>query len=243
MPGTPTECQSGCSPAATSGTPTRATNQAATIARCGCRLGACGAGAWPAASGPPPSAASVAFGRAGGDDVDVDGPSGRGPDDPVDHRAPRQLRPFGLLRRAHEELGRVLAHGEADEGVRHVGAGDLDEPPAQLLQQDAAVFEQLLIGAGQPVGAADVDADQLGVGAGRQAGAPADEALAAGRAGEGDHHPLPGLPRLGQAVALPVVLQALVDPVGDPQQGQLPEGAQVPQPEVVARAASTFSAA
>ncbi len=58
-------------------------------------------------------------------------------------------------------------------------------------------------------------------------------AAALGRPGDGDDDPLAGLPRLGDAVTLAVALQLVVDPVGHPQQRQLPEGRQVAGPEVV----------
>ena len=57
---------------------------------------------------------------------------------------------------------------------------------------------------------------------------------ASGRAGEGDDDPLAGLPRPGDAVAIAVVLQRVVDAVGDPQQRQLAQRRQVAGPEVVA---------
>src|SRR5262249_14127863 len=75
--------------------------------------------------------------------------------------------------------------------------------------------------------------DQLAPGPPGDAGGPPHEVVRARRPGDGDHHPLPGLPRLGDAVALPVALQLVVDPVGHPQQGQLPQGGQVAGPEVV----------
>ena len=85
----------------------------------------------------------------------------------------------------------------------------------------------------EPVGAADVDADQLGVRPRRHAGAAPDELLAARRAGQRDDDPLAGLPRFGDAVALAVLLEPLVDPVGDPQQRQLAQRREVADPEVV----------
>ena len=87
----------------------------------------------------------------------------------------------------------------------------------------------------QAVVGADVHAEQLAVGPLGDAGGPPDEVVAAGRAGEGHDHPLAGLPRLGDAVALAVLLEGVVDPVGHPQQRQLAEGAEVAGPEVVGR--------
>ena len=69
--------------------------------------------------------------------------------------------------------------------------------------------------------------------AARDARRPADQLLAAGRAGERDDDPLARLPGVGDAVGLHVVLEGLVDPVGDPQQRQLAQGGEVAGPEVV----------
>ena len=55
----------------------------------------------------------------------------------------------------------------------------------------------------------------------------------AGRTGERDDDSFARLPRCGDAVALAVVLQAVVDLVGQPQQGELSKGGQVARPEVV----------
>src|SRR5581483_10774217 len=85
----------------------------------------------------------------------------------------------------------------------------------------------------QPVLGMDVDADEIGLRPGGQAGRPPDQGLTAGGAADGNHDPLPGLPRPVEAVAGPVALEALLHPVGDPQEGQLPEGGQVSDPEVV----------
>ena len=76
-------------------------------------------------------------------------------------------------------------------------------------------------GPARPSSLRDVDAEQLAVGPLGDAGRPPDERLGAGRAGDGDDDPFAGLPRLGDAVALAVVLEADVDLVGHPQQGQL----------------------
>ena len=78
-----------------------------------------------------------------------------------------------------------------------------------------------------------MDAEQLAARAVGDAGGPPDEVVGAGRAGDGDDDPLPRLPRLGDAVALAVLLQGVVDAVGHPQQGQLAQRRQVAGPEVV----------
>ena len=62
---------------------------------------------------------------------------------------------------------------------------------------------------------------------------PPDQALPVRGAADADDHPLAGLPGVGDAMVGQVGLERLLDPVGDPQQGQLPQGAEVPRPEVV----------
>ena len=47
--------------------------------------------------------------------------------------------------------------------------------------------------------------------------------------------PFPGRPGAGDAVFAAVAFQTLVDPVGDPEQRQLPQRGQVTLPEVVAQ--------
>jgi hypothetical protein len=79
----------------------------------------------------------------------------------------------------------------------------------------------------------DVHADQLASDAtGDARGAP-DQRVAARRAGEAHHHPLAGLPRVGDAVLGQVGRERLLHPVGDPQQRELAQRAEVADPEVV----------
>ena len=95
------------------------------------------------------------------------------------------------------------------------------------------MIEQLGGRTGEPLVAADVHAEQLAVGPLGDARGAADQRLGAGRPGDGDDDPLPRLPRLGDPVTLAVLLEADVDLVGDPQQGQLAERAEVAGTEVV----------
>ena len=89
----------------------------------------------------------------------------------------------------------------------------------------------------RPSAAGDVDGEQVGaLGAGGDAGGPADQGVALGAAGQRDDDPLPRLPGAGDAVVGAVAVELLVDPVGQPQQGQLAQRGQVADPEVVGRA-------
>ena len=86
---------------------------------------------------------------------------------------------------------------------------------------------------GEAVVAAHVHAEQLAVRALRHARGAPDQRLGARRAGDRDEHALARLPRLGDAVAFAVVLERLVDAVGDPQQRELAQRGEVAGPEVV----------
>ena len=85
----------------------------------------------------------------------------------------------------------------------------------------------------QAVGGDDVHGQQLrprrALG---QPGAPPDQRLALGAAGDGDDDPLLGGPALLDAVRPPVVVELVVDAVGQPQQRQLAQGGEVADPEV-----------
>ena len=61
----------------------------------------------------------------------------------------------------------------------------------------------------------------------------ADHVVASGRAGDRDDHPLARLPAAGRCRGLAVLLERLVDPVGDPHQRELAERAEVALAEVV----------
>ena len=80
-----------------------------------------------------------------------------------------------------------------------------------------------------------VDGDELRVEPLRHTGGTAHEPVPVGRACQGDEHPFAGLPGLGDPVSRPVVSQALLDAVGDPEQCELAQGGEVAGPEVVAQ--------
>ncbi len=152
----------------------------------------------------------------------------------VDHRPADQLVPPAAAAGPQHHLGGVLRVGELHQRHGDVRAGDLVVLPAEALQQAAVLVEGARGRAGEALGAAHVQAQQLAVGPLGEAGGPADQHLAGRRPGERHHDPLARLPRLGDAVAAAVLLQPHVDLVGDPQQRQLAQGGEVPGPEVVA---------
>ena len=93
--------------------------------------------------------------------------------------------------------------------------------------------EPALVGAAQAVGRDHVHGQQLGAGrALGQPGATPDQRLALRAAGDGDHDALLGRPGLLDPVRAPVVVELVVDPVGQPEQRQLAERGQVADPEV-----------
>ena len=171
-------------------------------------------------------------GVAVGDDVDVDvagrgdGVGGRaGAEDPGEGRATAV---------AEHELGGVLGAGEGEQRRGNVVAEDLVVGAAERLHEQSLRGQCALAGAGQPVGAGDVDGEQVAAaGPGGDAGRSADQRLALGSAGERDDDALAGLPGPGDVVRLPVLLQRVVDPVGGPQQRQLAQRVEVAGPEVV----------
>ncbi len=92
------------------------------------------------------------------------------------------------------------------------------------------------VGAGagvEAVGGGDVDADEGAAEPSGDAGGAADELFAAAGAGDGDDDPFAGFPGVGDAVGVHVAVEAFLDPVGDPEQGELAEGGEVAGAEVV----------
>jgi len=82
-----------------------------------------------------------------------------------------------------------------------------------------------------------VHADELAAAALRDAGCPAHEPFPAFGARQRHDHSLACLPGLADAVTLPILLDSLLDLVGDPEQGELAQGAEVAGPEEVAERA------
>ena len=126
------------------------------------------------------------------------------------------------------------ARAKASRASGHVVAEDLVVGPAERLHEEPLGREGALVGAGEPVGACDVDGEEVAAaGPGRDACRSADEGLALGATGEGDDDPLAGLPGPGDVVLLAVLLESVVDPVGGPQQRQLAQRVEVAGTEVV----------
>ncbi len=77
-----------------------------------------------------------------------------------------------------------------------------------------------------------MDGQQIAGRAAHDPGGPADQRRALRPAGERDHDPFAGLPHPADAVLVPVLAQRLVHPARHPQQRQLAQRGEVPEPEV-----------
>ncbi len=169
--------------------------------------------------------------RALGDHVDVEAVGAS--HDPVDDRPSEELVPAIPAAGPDHHLGGLLGAGELDERLGHSLPDDLPVAPPELVEQ-AALCQELRSGpGGEAVRGDHVDADQPSVQPPGDARGTAHELLTSRSAGDGDHHPLPGLPRLADAVGHHVGLEVLLHAIGDPEQGQLAKGGEVAGPEVV----------
>ena len=91
------------------------------------------------------------------------------------------------------------AAGEVGEGRGDVGAGDLSVRTARAPRAASGAASSRRVGpVGQPVARAHVHADQVAARARGHAGGPADELLAAGRAGDRDDDPLAASPSVSR---------------------------------------------
>ena len=129
-------------------------------------------------------------------------------------------------------MGGVLVAGEVAERADDVGGDDLVVGAAEVVEELAVAFEQLGRCIGTPVSRPDVDAEEITVAALGHASGPADELFTGRGAGEGDDDSFTGFPGPVDPVLVAVAQQRLVDLVGDPEQRQLPQCAEVPRPEV-----------
>ena len=144
-----------------------------------------------------------------------------------------ELGPARTPRRTHHELGRTLGPRDVQKRLGDVGSCGLDVATAELGQEGAVLGQKLVRWPLSAVFVSDVDADQLGLRAGRDAGGAAHQVVASGRASEGDDDSLSRLPRPVDAVPDPVGGECLVDTIGEPEERELAERGEVALPEVV----------
>ena len=167
------------------------------------------------------------------DDVHVDADAGVA-DHAVDHRAVRQLPPARAAGGAEHDLGGVERARELEQGLSGVRTSDLPVGPAELLDQAPLAVEQLGGSCREAVLRPYVHRDELALAARGHPRRPTNEPIAVGGPGQRDHHPLARLPGPVDPVALAVRGERLVDAVGEPEQRELAERAEVARPEVVA---------
>ncbi len=92
------------------------------------------------------------------------------------------------------------------------------------------------VGAGQPVVAGHVHRHQVGaLGPGGDPRRAPDQRVALRPAGQCHHDPFPGLPGGVDVVVGPVPVELVLDLVGEPEQGQFPQGGEIAGTEVVAQ--------
>ena len=169
------------------------------------------------------------------DDVHVDA-AGLADDGRPDARAGQRRRQPPAAADADDQLGGVDRPGELHQGTGHVVPEHLVEGPAQLFGEGALGRQHLGVGFAQPLLHVDVHGEQLSAaGARGDPRAPAEQGFTLGPARQGDHHSLAGLPLAVDVVFGPVVLQGVVDLVGQPEQGEFAQRGEVAQPEVVGK--------
>ncbi len=134
-----------------------------------------------------------------------------------------------------DELRGVLRSGEGDERLGGVVADDLVVATTEIGEQLAVCGDPIVTSGGaEAVAAPDVHAEQLGAGPLGHSGGATDEMFGRRCAGDRDDQSFTGFPRTLDAVLVAVLEQFVVDPVGDPQQGEFSQRTQVPGSEVVA---------
>lgn len=167
------------------------------------------------------------------DDVDVEVGAGLAGDGGADAGAVDVL-PGLATAGAEHDLGGVDTPGEREECRGYVVADDVVERTAEVLDEGALSGEFLGRRGGQSVTAGDVDGEDLAAGAlGGHPGRAADERTALGSAGEPYDDAFASLPGGADVVFAAVLLEVLVDPVGDPEQGELAQSGEVARAEVV----------
>ncbi|MBT1174094.1 hypothetical protein JS530_00935 [Bifidobacterium sp. LC6] len=169
------------------------------------------------------------------DDMDVDVPGFL--DDAVGRGGPAQpTRKRVAPGDADDHLRGVVRMRIVEQGLRDVLADDLMIGAAQLLDELALLDEQGGVGAGQPVLGGDVHGDEVAsTGRPGHTGPAPQQLLAFGPAGQRNDHTLARLPFGVDVVLLAVGLERLVHAPGQPKQGQLAQGGEVADAEVVAQ--------
>ncbi len=167
-----------------------------------------------------------------GDDVDID--VARTRDDLLGQAGGQSPSPGRESGRADEDLGGVDAASEGQHSVGGILASDGVELAAKFVGQPAQFGDLGQRRVREAVSAGDQRGEQHSPSQpGRDPRAASQQCLALRSPGEGNHDPLPGGPGPGDAVGGPVALQTGVHLVGQPEQGELPQRGQVPDPEVV----------
>ncbi len=160
------------------------------------------------------------------DDVDVD-VARLGDDDLADAGVGERRQPAAPAR-ADQDLRRVLGPREVEDRGRGVVADDGVERAAHVLGHGVQPVQPVGIHLHEPVAAGDVERQPLAAaGARRDARRSAQQHLRLRAARDGDDDALAGGPGGVDVVLVAVALETLVDPVGQPQQGQLAQRREV----------------
>jgi hypothetical protein len=163
--------------------------------------------------------------------VDASGEGGRGH---ADARG-EDLGELAAAAGSEHDLGGVDRTGEVEQGSRDVGADDLVIAAAEAFHQDALPGQRSRIGPRQPVAAGDVHRHEVRALVPRgDPGRPPDQRRALRAAGERDDNPFPGLPGGVDVVVGAVLVELVLDLVGEPEQCQLAQRGEVAGPEVIA---------
>ena len=164
--------------------------------------------------------------------VDRPGPGDCGDTDATREHLGESPAPAG----AQNKLRGVHAACEGQQCLGDVIADDLVVGAAHVLDQGALSREVGGVGSGEALVVDHVDGEQVGsAGTLGDAGRAADEGVAFGATGEGDHDALAGFPGAFDVMVAAVPVELLVDFVGQPQQGELAQGGEIADSEVVAQ--------
>ena len=190
-------------------------------------------------AGDPATAPEVVDGRSSrgpadvvvGDDVDVD--VARPADHALADTRAQQGGDTAAAAGADDDLGGVLGSGEGEDRVGRVVAHDRVEGAAQLLRLGLQLRQAVGRDPGEPVLPRDVERLPLPAGAaGGDPGCPPHQRGGLRSAADGYDDAFTRGPRGVDLVLVAVALEPLVDPVGQPQQGQLAQRGEVALAEV-----------